>query len=76
MHQRAMVGCVLLVKPPIGGLGPARGRHHARRQRADIAGDGLPVRRGHEVEIGAGAQRPVFDVENQATQSAPSENIR
>ena len=60
-HQRAVIGGVLLVKPPIGGLGPAGGRHHARRQRADIAGDGLPVRRGHEVEIGAGPQRPVLD---------------
>jgi len=48
-HQRAVVGVVLIVKPPVGGLGPAGGAHHAGRQRAHIAGNRLPIRRGQEI---------------------------
>ena len=74
-HQRTMIGGILLVKPPIGGLRPARCRHYARRQRADVAGDRLPRRVGHEVEIGARAQRPAFDRDEQPVQSAAPEDI-
>ena len=38
-HQRAVLGIVVLVEPAIGGLRPAGGRHHAGRERADIAAD-------------------------------------
>ena len=44
VHQRAVIAGVLIVKPPIGGLRPAHGRHHAGRQRADIAADRLSRR--------------------------------
>jgi adenylate cyclase len=43
--------------------------------RADITGNGLPIRRGHEVEVGAGAQRPVLDGEDEAAQSAAREDV-
>ena len=74
-HQCAMIGGVLLVKPPVGGFGPARFRHHARCQRADIAGERLSRRRGHKVEIGARPQRAVLERENQSAQSAPPEDL-
>ena len=61
-HQRAVIGRVLLVEPAIGGFRPADRRHHARRQRADIAANRLSGRRGDEIEIGAGPQRAVADV--------------
>ena len=75
-HQRAMIGGVLLVEPAIGGLRPAGRRHHARRQRADIAGDRLPRRRGDEIEIGARPQRAVLDGEHQPAQAAPRDRCR
>ena len=46
--------------------------HHARRERADIAGDRLSLRRGDEIEIGARPQRPVLDGEDQPAQAAAS----
>jgi hypothetical protein len=69
-YQRAMIGAVLLVQPPIGGFRPSGGRHDARRERADIAADSPPLRRGHEVKIGAGTQRPVLDRADQPEQAA------
>ena len=40
-HQGVMLGAFGLVEPAIGGLGPAGLFEHARRQRADIAGEPL-----------------------------------
>ena len=75
-HQRAVVGGVLLVEPAVGGLRPAVERHHARRQRADIAAERLPVRRGDEIEIGARPQRPVADACGKAAQAAARRRCR
>jgi hypothetical protein len=69
-HQRAMVGPVLVLEPTVGGLGPAFGCNHARRERADIARDRDASRRRHEIEVGAGPQRAALDVEDQPVQTA------
>ena len=75
-HQRAVIGGVLLVEPAIGGLRPAGGRHHAGRQRADVAGDRLPGRRGDEIKAGARPQRAVADGASEPAQAPPIVDAR
>ncbi len=70
-HQRTVVVLLCFVDPPIGNLRPALAAHHAGRQRADIAGDALPRRRGHEIEIGARPQRAILDRDHQPAHPAP-----
>ena len=43
-HQRAVLGIVVLVEPPVGGLRPAGRRHDAGRERTDVAADPAPPR--------------------------------
>ena len=71
VHQRPVIAGVLIVKPSIGGLRPAQGRHHAWRQRADIAADRLSRRGGEEIKIGSRTQRAVADGPSQPLQSPP-----
>ena len=61
---------VLLVEPAIDGLRPAGLVEHAGRERADIAGERLPGRRGHEIKARARTQRAVFQDQHEAAQSA------
>ena len=68
-HQRAMIGGILLVEPAVRRLGPACRGHHARGQRFDIAAERPALRRGDEIEIGAGPQRPVAERGGKASQA-------
>ena len=75
-HQRAVIGLVLLVEPPVSGFGPAAGRHDAGLKRRDIARDRQSGRRRHQIKIGAGPQRTIFDGEDKTAQAAAIEDVR
>ncbi|MHC2321354.1 hypothetical protein ACVIHC_008400 [Bradyrhizobium diazoefficiens] len=74
-HERAVIALVGVLDPPIGRLGPAARCHHARRQRADIAGHRLPRRRRHEVKIGTRPQRPILDRAHEADEAAAAVDL-
>ena len=65
-----MLGSLLLVETAVDGFRPAGLVEHAGRERPDIPGERLPGRRGHQIEAGAGAQRAVFDDQDELAQPA------
>ena len=69
-HERAVLGRLLLVEPAIDGFRPAGLVEHAGRERADIAGERLAGRGGHQIEARAGPQRAVLHDQDELAQAA------
>ena len=70
LDQRVMFRAFRRLEPAIGGLEPARMVEDARLQRADIAGEPFPGRRGDEVEARAGTPRAQIDDDDQSPEAA------
>ena len=69
-HQGAMFGGFRLLEAAVDGLHPTRLVEHAGRERADVAGQSLPARCGHEVKARPRPARSRFDHEHQPPNSA------